>query len=292
MTRKKKLAITIASLVAFISVIILLCYGQRFAQLLPFSTQSMTVNGIVWQATYDTANPRGEWQKLGVDHLLVQWSEVDGYCFVPCRNEPNSITNWLEISHQPWAKHVIFGLAGGFNEPKARENVLALAERSAEIAKIKLPINIDGYYFPVEVDPAWKDAPDLMVKALAKLPRPLWISLYEGYNIGGEATADWIASWLPSDVGVFFQDGVGVEVRSAPVARQYADALVRKLGKDRVKVIVEAFRPLPGGKFRSATPEEILPQIKAMQGYDIYIFDGPHYVSESLIKSLNEAGVH
>ncbi|WP_374832110.1 hypothetical protein [Daeguia caeni] len=266
-------------------------FGSKTMRLSGSQFQSMIVDGIVWQPTIETANPRGDWQKLGVDHLLVQWSEVDGYCFVPCQQSSNAMTDWLEIARQPWARNVILGLAGQFNEPNARKNVLSLAEKSVEITKLNLPTNITGYYFPVEVDPSWAEAPELMAKALEKLPRPLWISLYEGYNIGGKATAEWIASWLPSDVGVFFQDGVGVEVRSAPVAREYVDALAEKLGKDRVKVIVEAFRPLGEGKFRAATAEELLPQIKAMQGYDIYIFDGPHYVSAALVERLNEAGI-
>ncbi|EPN68434.1 hypothetical protein A245_03653, partial [Pseudomonas syringae pv. actinidiae ICMP 19096] len=82
---------------------------------------------------------------------------------------------------------------------------------------------------------------------MAKLPRPLWISVYDGANIGPAATADWLKTWLPDDIGVFFQDGVGVYARTAPVARTYADALRKRLGKDRVRIIVEAFRPQFGG---------------------------------------------
>ena len=48
--------------------------------------------------------------------------------------------------------------------------------------------------------------------------------------------------WLPPDVGVFFQDGVGVHARDARTARRYADTLASRLGKARVRIIAEAFR--------------------------------------------------
>jgi hypothetical protein len=145
---------------------------------------------------------------------------------------------------------------------------------SARLAKVKTPLNVTGWYLPAEVDPSWSRAKELPA-LLAKLPRPLWISFYDGANIGPDATADWLKSWLPSDIGVFFQDGVGVYNRTAPVARNYADALSKRLGKKRVKIIVEAFRPKVGGGFRSATTIELKPQIAAYDGYSLYLFDGP-----------------
>ncbi len=68
------------------------------------------------------------------------------------------------------------------------------------------------------------EAPKLAA-LLAPLPRPLWISVYDGRNIGPEALADWLESWLPKDIGVFFQDGVGVYARTPQVAAHYADVL-------------------------------------------------------------------
>jgi hypothetical protein len=153
------------------------------------------------------------------------------------------------------------------------------------MAKVKTPLNVTGWYFPAEVDPSWSRAKELPA-LLAKLPRPLWISVYDGGNIGPAATADWLKSWLPDDIGVFFQDGVGVYTRTAPVARQYADALRERLGPNRVKVIVEAFRPKVGGGFRSATVAELKPQIAAYGGYPLYLFDGPHYLTPKLVQGL------
>ncbi|WP_343315349.1 hypothetical protein AAIB41_18070 [Brucella sp. BE17] len=246
----------------------------------------MPVKGIVWQVDNATAAIKGDWDKLGADTLLVQWSQVDNISFLGGGGDPKSPIDWFDISQQPWAKNVILGLAGRFSEPEARANVLELAEQSARLARKKLPVNITGYYFPVEVDSSWHDAPQLMPKALAQLPRPLWISVYEGHNIGAKEFADWVASWLPPDVGIFFQDGVGVEVRSPAVARDYADALVKRLGKQRVRIIVEAFRPIGIRGFRPATADELLPQIKVMRGYNIFIFDGPHYIKSELIDEL------
>ncbi len=256
-----------------------------------FAEDDALVKGIVWQVDMTTLHPEGNWDKLGVDSLLVQWSEVNGICFAACPTEQESVPDWVSIGRKPWAKNVILGLAGNFNERVARHEVSALAQASAEIARRPLPLNVVGYYFPVEVDPSWKEGPEVMGKALAKLPRPLWISVYEGYNIGGEALAEWLAGWLPDDVGILFQDGVGVEARSPAVAREYVEALAGKFGRDRLKVIVEAFRPLtppnsPAPSFRAATAEELGPQIAAMHGYDIYLFDGPHYVSRELVRDL------
>lgn len=251
-----------------------------------WKSDKMPIKGIAWQVDYATAAIHGDWDRLGADTLLVQWSEVDDISFVDKGNRAKPAIDWFDVAHQPWAKNVILGLAGRYSEPQARANVLELARRSKAITREKLPINITGYYFPVEVDPSWQNAPELMPQALAQLPRPLWVSAYEGYNIGAEAFADWVASWLPPDVGIFFQDGVGVEVRSPAVARDYADALSKRLGQQRVKVIVEAFRPIDPTGFRPATASELLPQIEAMRGYDIFIFDGPHYLKPPLIDEL------
>ncbi len=244
----------------------------------------LSVAGIVWQVDTATADIDGDWGKLGAEQLLIQWSKVDGVDFL-APGGPGK-PDWARISRQPWAKSVILGTVGRFDERSARADALALARDAAGIADKTGPLNVVGYYFPVEADPTWKEAPVVMPEALALLPRPLWISVYDNANIGGRALADWLAAWLPPDVGVFFQDGVGVEARTPAVARQYVDALSDKLGNARVKVIVEAFRPLSGGKFRAATVDELLPQISAMQGRDIFLFDGPHYLGPGEVDEL------
>ncbi|MCI8212164.1 hypothetical protein AUC61_21780 [Pseudomonas sp. S25] len=243
--------------------------------------------GMVWQSDNATVGIKGDWHKLGARELLVQWTVVDDQAFVPGTGLPGVpvMPDWVRIGKEPWAKDVIVGLAGYFSENRSRDNVEQLAKLSERVAKLSLPLNVTGYYFPAEVDPSWTKAKELPA-LLAKLPRPLWISVYDGANIGPAATADWLKQWLPDDIGVFFQDGVGVYARTAPVARTYADALRDRLGKDRVRIIAEAFRPQYGGGFRSATVDELKPQLEAYDGYPLYLFDGPHYVTPELVKQL------
>jgi hypothetical protein len=246
------------------------------------------IAGIVWQPDNATVDIQGEWDKLGAHELLVQWTAVDGQSFVAGSGLPEvpKLPDWARIAKEPWAQDVIVGLAGFFSENRSRDNIEELATLSERMAKVKTPLNVTGWYFPAEVDPSWTRAKELPA-LLARLPRPLWISVYDGANIGPEATADWLKTWLPDDIGVFFQDGVGVYARTAPVARTYADALRKKLGKHRVKIIVEAFRPQVGGGFRPATVDELKPQIAAYRGYPLYLFDGPHYVTPEVVKGLS-----
>ncbi|WP_440830337.1 hypothetical protein ACTABV_16700 [Pseudomonas fragariae (ex Marin et al. 2024)] len=247
------------------------------------------VVGIVWQPDNATVGISGNWDRLGARQLLVQWTAVDDQAFIPGTPMASVpvLPDWTRIGKEPWAQEVILGLAGYFSEARSRDNIEQLAVLSAQLAKVKTPLNVTGWYFPAEVDPSWSRAKELPA-LLAKLPRPLWISVYDGGNIGPAATADWLKTWLPDDIGVFFQDGVGVYARTAPVARTYADALRNRLGKNRVRIIVEAFRPQVGGGFRPATAAELKPQIAAFDGYPLYLFDGPHYVTPDLIEALNK----
>ncbi|AKF44611.1 hypothetical protein ACQJ22_14855 [Pseudomonas fragariae (ex Marin et al. 2024)] len=247
------------------------------------------VVGIVWQPDNATVGISGNWDRLGARQLLVQWTAVDDQAFIPGTPMASVpvLPDWTRIGKEPWAQEVILGLAGYFSETRSRDNIEQLAVLSAQLAKVKTPLNVTGWYFPAEVDPSWSRAKELPA-LLAKLPRPLWISVYDGGNIGPAATADWLKTWLPDDIGVFFQDGVGVYARTAPVARTYADALRNRLGKNRVRIIVEAFRPQVGGGFRPATAAELKPQIAAFDGYPLYLFDGPHYVTPDLIEALNK----
>ena len=243
--------------------------------------------GIVWQVDNATANPEGDWQLLGVQTLLVQWTIVDDTAFVPGVGLPTAanMPDWARIGAQPWAHEVILGLAGDADEKRARANVEQLIRESKRVAQVSLPLNVAGYYFPVEVDPTWADAPKLGA-LLQTLPRPLWISVYDRTNVGGKALAEWLSSWLPADVGVFFQDGCGVYARVPSVAREYLDALSDRLGPDRVRVIAEAFRPGEHGGFRAANADELRAQLAAYRGYSAYLFDGPHYVSNELARAL------
>lgn len=246
--------------------------------------------GIVWQPDNAHLDLRGDWNRLGVNELLVQWTAVDEVAFVAGAGLPAPhVPDWVRIADEPWAQGVIVGLAGDADEKKARANVAELVDRSLKLVAVRPPVHITGWYFPVEVDPSWTDAP-AMASQLDRLPRPLWISVYDNRNIGGEALAKWLDSWVPHDVGVLMQDGCGVYARGPAAARQYADALSARLGKQRVRIIAEAFRPQMGGGFRAATAAELAAQLQAYQGYRVYLFDGPHYMSHELVDGLLAQG--
>lgn len=245
------------------------------------------VAGTVWQPDNATLDPRGNWDRTGARELLVQWVAVDGTAFVKTDSMPvaSKLPAWHRIAGEPWAREVILGLAARFDEKSARSDLAELANASAALARLPTPLNVVGWYFPVEIDPTWTEAATLG-PLLAQLPRPLWISVYDSANVGPEALLQGLTQWLPPDVGVFFQDGVGVHARDAHVARRYADVLSARLGKDRVRLIAEAFRPQVGGGFRSATIQELGPQLALYSGYRIYLFDGPHYLTDALVDQV------
>jgi hypothetical protein len=224
----------------------------------PERTPLPLIEGVVWQLDNETLDARGNWHEIGAKSLLVQWISVDGISFM--HDQKNLQTpqrpDWQRIGAEPWAKEVILGLAGRFDESSARADVAGLITESARLAKLPTPLHV------------------------------LWISVYDNRNIGATDFARWLSTWLPADIGVFFQDGVGVHARTAPVARQYTEAVSRQLGASRVKVIAEAFRPKPEGGFRSATLDELSAQLSVYRGLPVYIFDGPHYVSNKLVDEL------
>ncbi|AFQ51417.1 hypothetical protein [Burkholderia cepacia] len=244
-------------------------------------------DGIVWQVDNTTTNPVGNWQMLGIHDLLIQWAVVDDTAYVANTSirPAAQLPDWERIGREPWAGNVILGLAGYQDEKRARTHLSTLADQSAEVTRVPVPLHVTGYYFPVEIDPTWQDAPKL-AEILKRLPRPLWVSVYDQTNIGGKALTDWLAAWLPADVGVFFQDGCGVYAREPYVARTYVDELASRLGKQRVRMIAEAFRPAEHGGFRAANADELSKQLAAYRGYQVYLFDGPHYVSDKLTREL------
>lgn len=245
------------------------------------------VTGVIWQLHEKAPDASGTWHRLGARELLIQWTAVDGIAYVPGTGmrESERMPDWPRIAAQPWAERVIVGLSGRSDEKAARRSLDAMAAESLSISRLSFPFKVSGWYFPAEVDPSWKAAPGVLPPVLNRLPRPLWISVYDGDSIGPAEFADWLASWLPADVGVLFQDGVGIHVRTAAVARQYADALASRLGKGRVGVIAEAFRS-HRGRFRPATAAELKAQLSTYGTFPLYLFDGPHYVSERLVDDL------
>lgn len=245
------------------------------------------VRGIVWQLDDQTLHPTGNWERLGARELLIQWTAVDGVSYLPGAEGPIAahLPDWQRIAAEPWANKVIVGLAGRFDETAARANAAALIEESRKLAALSTPLHVAAWFFPVEVDSSWSEAARLG-PLLAALPRPLWVSVYDSANVGADTLSQWLASWLPPDVGIFFQDGVGIHAREASVARHYADVLAARFGKQRVRIIAEAFRPRQGGGFRPATAEELKPQLAAYDGFSVYLFDGPHYVNRDLVNEL------
>jgi len=252
----------------------------------PLRPEKMT-QGVVWQIDNETLDLQGNWDKIGARTLLIQWSALDDLSYVEGGPWPQAtrLPDWQSIAVQPWAKDVILGLAGRSGESAARADVPNLIAISERLAKLPTPLNVVGWYFPVEIDSSWEGATQLG-PLLARLPRPLWVSVYDSANVGAETLAQWLDNWLPVDVGVFFQDGVGVHARNADVARKHADVLIRQLGRSRVRMIAEAFRPKDGGGFRSATAQELGEQLQTYEGLSVYLFDGPHYVSDDLVNKL------
>ncbi|SAK81306.1 hypothetical protein AWB79_05313 [Caballeronia hypogeia] len=276
---------------SFLSVLVL-TLGLALAPALAHAENARTrlVDGVVWQPDNAHVDPRGDWDRLGAHELIVQWTAVDGISFLPgagLRAAPR-LPDWERIGQEPWARDVIVGLAGRFDEAAARANAAQLFIESMWLADVRPPVHVTGYYFPVEIDPTWQNASALRTM-LDALPKPLWISVYDRANVGGAALAEWLDGWLPRNVGVLLQDGCGVYAREPRVAREYADQLAARLGHRRVRIIAEAFRPQVGGGFRPATVAELKPQIDAYRGYKTYLFDGPHYVSPALVQGLVDA---
>ena len=243
--------------------------------------------GIVWQPDASTTRPHCNWQQLGVRKLLVQWSVVDDQALLDgCGSAPMATPpDWPRIAAEPWAQDIILGLSGRFLETEARNRMPELLAQSLCIAALPLPFHVSGWYFPVEIDPTWGEAATL-APILNQLPRPLWVSVYDNSNIGGAALADWLQRWLPNDVGIFFQDGVGLHMRSPEVAAGYMTTLQERFGAPRVRLIGETFRPAIGGGFRPASAEELARQLDAYRGVEVYLFEGPRYVPQATIDGL------
>jgi hypothetical protein len=246
-----------------------------------------SVAGVVWQLHEHAPDAAGRWHELGARELLVQWTAVDGVAFVRGTGLKQSprMPDWKRIGAEPWAERVIVGLSGRSDEKTARRSLDAMLAESLRISRLRFPFRVSGWYFPAEVDPTWKEAPALLAPAFEALPRPLWLSVYDRTNMGAANFADWVAGWLPPDVGVFFQDSVGVHVRGAPAAREYAEALAGRLGSERVRIIAEAFRA-DGPRMRAASASELGEQLAAYGGFPVYLFDGPHYVPGGVVDGL------
>lgn len=251
-------------------------------------TAPALIEGIFWQPDNATARPHGNWQLLGASTLAVQWLVVDRKAWYPAsgsfplwERQPD----WERIAGEPWAAKVIAGLGGRYDERKARASLPQLEKDSFIIARAVLPFKPAAYYFPVEADPSWLNVHELG-ETLRSLPRPLWVSVYAGERMPQNFDL-WVQSWLPADVNVFFQDGVGVGTRTPREARQIADQLIQRLGAERVAIVLEAFQPAGQAGFRPASTWQITRQLRAYCGLRIYAFDGPHYLSRTKVRLLH-----
>ncbi len=274
---------------AFIGLLIFICFpvavfivSALLMEQADANTAAPKIEGIFWQVD-QMSQPSGNWQLLGVDTLVNQWSIVDGRSFfneIPV--QPWDVQpDWQHIGKQPWAKHVILGLAGIFQEPVARENIDQLYQQSRQIIQAKLPVPVTSYYFPVEADPTWNGVHTLG-QYIAQFKLPVWVSIYSA-EPEAPFLEYWLESWLPPNAKVFFQDGVGVGTRSPEEAAQIYGTLKEQFGEDRVVIILEAFRLKKDGTFRAAYPWEISKQLKAYSGQRIFIFDGPHYLNRASV---------
>lgn len=245
------------------------------------------IEGMFWQPDLATTAPKGNWDLLGVTTFVPQWSVVESKSwFDHDINFPKweKNINLQQLNQEPWAKNIILGLAGEYNEKIARSNVLTLADDSKQIIEKTKSIPLKGYYLPIEADPTWLCVDDL-AKAIRTLPKPIWVSIYSAEQTPKHLDA-WLKSWLPPQTGVFFQDGVGVGTRSPQEARATLDELQKEFGKENVIIVLEAFRPVKEGKFRSAYPWEVIEQLKAYEGQKVYIFDGPHYMNRVTVYAV------
>jgi hypothetical protein len=257
------------------------------------------IRGVVWQPSEVSTTPRGTWQRLGARELLVQWSVVDGVAYLPGTRMRSArrIPDWAAVAREPWASDVIFGLAGRFDSDQARQQAAELARQSLEVTRaykeaVRGPsglgrLHVAAWYFPVEVDPTWGHVSELG-QILLQLPRPLWISAYDNGNIGPVEFANWLAKWLPPNVGVFFQDGVGIHTREPYIAAQYHDAITARIGHQRSRLIAEAFRPQGRNRFGSAPVAELVAQLRAYRGRPVYLFEGPQYVPDAVVAQVIE----
>lgn len=216
------------------------------ALLLFFTLDANYIKGVIWQPTLDYNNPKGSWDKLGADTLLIQWTYLEKKSWISGVDYPlwEPTPDWNEILSAPWAKNIIFGLSCDFDISKARRECIYHRRVSIDIAnsikKLHISNPIKGWYAPIEVDLYWSNK-KIIDSYLKGMPRPLYISSFVGKYDNPFLYAKWVSSWLPKDVHLLFQDSVGTGALTQEQAQEYLHALINELGADRVSVILEAF---------------------------------------------------
>ncbi|MGB0955032.1 MAG: hypothetical protein ACPGZP_03430 [Panacagrimonas sp.] len=234
------------------------------------------VEGVIWQPSDDYPAPQGNWQRLGADTLLIQWLANDGYARMPGTSLPARVPmpQWSALAEHAWAGRMIVGLASRADLEAARREADALAAQSLRLAT-KLEPKPAAWYAPVEISPDWNDA-EAIARYLGELPRPLYVSAYGGYQMSDTDFVEWVLSWLPSDVTLLYQDGVGVGRQSVEQARRRADLLAARLGHQRFAIVLEAFRETVDGRFKPAPLWRVAKQLRRYRGLRVYLFSARH----------------
>lgn len=235
--------------------------------------QRLPVHGVIWQPTADYPAPRGCLSELGAKALLVQWSAV----YTPAHQKPSyrvSRAQLAAIARRGWVQGLLVGLAGEFDMRRARLRASFLARRSQRV-HARLSRLGQGYYAPIEISPQWRSTRAIR-DYLRALPRPLWVSVYGGYDLSNRVFGNWMATWLPAHVHVLYQDGVGTGQATAPRAARRVKALMHRFGAQRVAIVLEAFRRRQR-RFEPAPIGAIARQLRAYRGLRVWLFS-PRYM--------------
>ena len=153
---KGRLRLVTLSALAIISLALTLQTRPTADRLIP------PITGIIWQPHDHNLDPRGNWHQLGAYQLLVQWTKVDGRSFLPCpgsafscslndahgdstppsaaqarpSNVPAPIPDWGRIGREPWAREIIMGLVGRFQESDARKDAVELGRTDRKSTRL------------------------------------------------------------------------------------------------------------------------------------------------------------
>lgn len=241
------------------------------------AAEAPLLEGVFWQPTDDYAFPSGNWHLLGADTLIVQWTVNDGRAWMPSRLFPTvpRPPDWGALQREPWAGRVVLGLASRMDLEAGRADWQRLLRHSRQ-AVVEAPLQPVAWYAPLEISPDWEDAA-AVAAYLEDLPRPLQVSAYGGYDMSPAVFADWVASWLPEDVVLLYQDGVGVGRHSPEQARARVDVLRERFGEDRVVMVLEAFSESSDGRFGPASLRQLMAQFRAYRGLRVYAFSARHF---------------
>ena len=90
------------------------------------------------------------------------WSTASPSCLAPTSSSCPKLPDWARIARRAVGagSHPRFG--GALRRARrAQPRSLQLADISSRLARLPTPLKVVGWYFPVEVDPTWTEAPRL-----------------------------------------------------------------------------------------------------------------------------------